>query len=102
MLLTIKSSCIRLITLYRPPPSKQNGLTPQDFFTEFSDFLDQRTASSGKLFLAGDFNFHWDNKMHSDMIRMTEILNSYNLTQHINNPTHTSGHTLDWILTRDS
>jgi hypothetical protein len=88
--------------LYRPPPSKQNGLTTNQFFNEFSDLLDCTTTSSGKLLLCGDFNFHWDNQQHSDTMHMKDILESAGLQQLVSGPTHTSGHTIDWILTRES
>jgi hypothetical protein len=32
---------------------------------------------------------------------MREMLQNHGLAQHINDPTHTSGHTLDWIITRE-
>jgi hypothetical protein len=102
VVMTIASNCLRLVTLYRPPPSPQNGFSNNQFFTEFTDFVDSKITSSGKLIIAGDFNFHWDNPVNSATIRMKDVLYSANLIQHVTGPTHTSGHTLDWILSLES
>jgi hypothetical protein len=99
-LITIDSFCLRLIVLYRPPPSAKNGLTKAMFYEQFSDLLEVRNTSSGKLIILGDFNFHWGNQSDPDTQRVKEILDSYNLVQHIDSPTHTSGHILDWVVTR--
>jgi endonuclease/exonuclease/phosphatase family metal-dependent hydrolase len=48
----------------------------------------------------GDFNFHVDNKCDPAAGRFIQLLESFNLQQHINVPTHGSGHTLDLIITR--
>ena len=51
--------------------------------------------------MAGDFNFHIDNIGDSDTIKLNKILESFNLQQHVNGPTHKKGHTLDLIITRN-
>lgn len=48
----------------------------------------------------GDFNLHVDNKSNSTCINFLQLLESFNLTQHVCEPTHPSGHTLDLIITR--
>jgi exonuclease III len=45
-LFQIDSACLRLIVLYRPPPSSQNGLTKAMFFQEFTNLLEQNISSS--------------------------------------------------------
>ena len=102
VVLTIRSTHVRLVALYRPPPSKRNGLTKSQFFTEFREYLHSLSTSSGILVIVGDFNFHWDNPSHTDTVNMKDILEEYGLCQHINEQTHTSGHTLDWVITRSS
>ena len=42
--------------------------------------------------LAGEQKSHWD--------KTNELLESMGLQQHVNEPTHKSGHTLDLIITR--
>ena len=53
----------------------------------------------GVLMITGDFNFHVDNKSNSSCINFLQLLESFNLTQHVCEPTHPSGHTLDLIIT---
>jgi hypothetical protein len=35
-------------------------------------------------------------------IRFADLLSSFDLIQHVNVPTHASGHTLDFVITRKS
>ena len=57
--------------------------------------------TSGNILIVGDFNFHVDNTRSSDTITFNKILESFNLQQHVNEPTHKQGHTLDLIITRN-
>ncbi len=70
------------------------------FYDEFSSFLETIILSPEKLLLTGDFNIHVDNK--SDLVaqKFVDILDSFNLCQHIDGPTHENGQTLDLIITR--
>jgi len=43
--------------VYRPPPSKANGLTSSGFFDEWSSFLERFTDIQEEIILMGDFNF---------------------------------------------
>jgi exonuclease III len=90
---------LRLIVLYRPPPSPKNELSTRLFFEEFPSFLEQLATSSGNLILSGDFNFHLDTS-DPNTIRFNQLLYEMNLVQHVAGPTHRLGHTLDLIITR--
>ena len=48
--------------------------------------------------IVGDFNIHLD--IDADTIRMCDVLSMHDLIQHVNVPTHRSGHTLVIIITR--
>jgi hypothetical protein len=72
----------------------------QQFFTEFSNFIDERILVKEELMICGDFNFHLDDSNCKDASSFTSLLSSYGLQQHIDVPTHTRGHTLDLIITR--
>ena len=54
------------------------------------------------LLITGDFNIHVDVPNDSNAARFLELLTSMGLEQHVNKPTHISGHTLDLIITRCS
>ena len=89
--------CIRILVIYRPPDNNSCLL----FFEEFSRLLEQIAAEpSGCLLITGDFNFHMDDPDNANAKRFADLLESYHLKQHVNCGTHTSGHTLDLVITR--
>ncbi|CAB3997546.1 Hypothetical predicted protein [Paramuricea clavata] len=99
--LNCRNTYTRMIVIYRPPPSKTNKLSSSIFFEEFCIFVEQLIILPGNVLMAGDFNFHIDNIGDSDTIKFNKILESFNLQQHVNGPTHKKGHTLDLIITRN-
>lgn len=71
------------------------------FFEEFSRLLGQIAAEpSGCLLITGDFNFHMDDPDNASAKRFADLLESYDLKQHVNYGTYTSGHTLDLVIAR--
>lgn len=52
--------------------------------------------------ICGDFNIHVDCNDDEDALLFSDLLESVGLQQHIYQPTHNNGHTLDLILTRYS
>ena len=71
------------------------------FFKEFCTLLEQVIILSGNILIVGDFNFHVGNTRNSDTITFNKILESFNLQQHVNDPTRKQRHTLDLIITRN-
>ena len=53
--LTIYSISLRLIVIYRMPPSKINGLKTGTFYEEFSEYVEKLSCASGKVIILGDF-----------------------------------------------
>jgi hypothetical protein len=49
--------------------------------------------------IIGDFNLHVDDSENSYATQFLSLLDSCNLTQLVNFPTHRCGHTLDLIIT---
>jgi len=68
---------------------------------EFNNFLQEVTLLSGRLVMLGDFNFHLDEPERSDVSSFLSLLDSFGLTNHVDKPTHRSGHIIDLIITRD-
>ena len=91
---------IKLVALYRPPYSETHPVLPHIFFEEFSNYLESIVMSPETLVIAGDFNFHLDCPSDNNANKFIELLETFGLCQHINVPTHSSGHTLDLIITR--
>ena len=52
--------------------------------------------------MVGDLNFHLDKKTDNTTQKFTDMLGSLGIEQHVNKPTHLSGHTLDVIMCRDT
>ena len=55
---------------------------------------------SHHILIAGDFNIHIDNSSMDSATKFIQILDQYNLQQHVNGATHTKGHTLDLVITK--
>ncbi|XP_022778991.1 uncharacterized protein LOC111320602 [Stylophora pistillata] len=92
---------IRLVLIYRPPPSKKNKLTTLIFFEEFSQLVEILTEDcTHPLAIVGDFNFHVDTPNNQDALKFNDLLDSMNLVQHVEGSTHRGNHTLDLIITR--
>ena len=50
------SVSLRLIVIYRTPPSKINGLKTGTFYEEFSGYLAKLSCASEMVIIIGDFN----------------------------------------------
>ena len=86
-----------LLTVYRSP-----SLSKPIFLSEFSSVLENLAPSSSELLITGDFNFHVDCSSDSTVTQFLSLLDTFDLTQHVSFPTHSSGHTLDLFITRNS
>ena len=70
------------------------------FLEEFSSFLEGLVLTTSALLVAGDFNFHIDEPNDCDARRFLQVLESFDLIQHVSEVTHRNGHILDLIITR--
>ena len=100
-LLKSHGNWIRLIILYRPPPSAKNKFTVGTFMTEFTCLLEKLAIATGELVMFGDFNFHIDT-CKPDALQFLNLLDNFGLKQHVMEKTHTCGHTLGLVITRAS
>lgn len=68
----------------------------------FTALLELLSPNRGclELVLAGDFNCHIDDQNNQPGFKFSQILNSFDFTQHTNVATHKRDHTLDLIITR--
>jgi len=96
-MVTSKNKSFCLSSIYRPPPSNANGLRTSVFLQEWEDYIEHLVSDPHELIITGDVNLHIDD---SDTKQMNSILDAYGLTQHITEPTHRLGHTLDFLVTR--
>ena len=86
---------IRFVVICRPP-----SLQIKAFLEDFASLLEQLGPISANLLIVSDFNFHLDDSNNADATKLHNLLESFNLKQHVATPTHSRGHTLDLIITR--
>ena len=87
------SKILFIITIYR-----LQSESISIFFDEFAELLDLYAVSNEDFVIAGDVNIHVEtDSLYSTKFR--EVLNLYNLKQHVQGPTHREGHTVDVIIT---
>ena len=77
-----------------------NGLKTGTFYEEFSEYLEKLSCASGKVIILGDFNINCLDTRGFAYKRFMDILETFDCVQHIDKPTHNSGHLLDYIITR--
>ena len=83
------------VLIYRPPSSNTS-----DFLNEFENLVTSLAIIPGRLLILGDFNIHFDNALSQGVSRITNILASTGLVQHVIGSTHRSSHTLDVVISR--
>ena len=91
-------SNIKLLTIYRSEPTKQNRYSMSEFFDEFTEFLSQHTTFNGTLIITGDFNIHVNRTHDRYAKQLNEILQMFDLKQQVHKPTHYKGNTLDLLI----
>ena len=96
------SKVITILVIYRPEPSNQNKYTLPEFYDEFTQFLAHYQTYQNDVILAGDFNFHVNKPNDRRASLFMNILDMFDLIQHVNSPTHKEGNTLDLVITRQN
>ena len=89
----------KLVIIYRPPTSKKNKHSYDDFLVEFTGFIEHYALMTTRFAIVGDFNIHWDVPSDNNVKRFADLLESLNIIQHVHAPTHIDGYTIDLILT---
>ena len=65
---------------------------------EFPLLLEVYATRHGSLIVAGDFNIRVDNKSDLTTKKFLNLVDSFNLQQHVQQPTRSAGHTLETYL----
>ena len=86
------------ITLYRPSSLSITEL----FFEEFICLQEIVSTYGSEIVLSGDFSIHVDDDKNVSVQRLLDLLDAYNLQQHVTISTHARGHALDLLITRPS
>ncbi len=74
--------------------------TMGDFYKELSKLMAHYNIIKDEVIICGDFNIHVNKPDDPNTMKFMDILSQFNLVQHINEPTHKLGNTLDLIITR--
>ena len=95
-----KLSCVNnkkiiLISIYR-----LQDVPISLFYEEFTELLEIYSVLSESLIIAGDINIHVETEDPSSL-KFHEIIDLFDLKQHVMEPTHIIGHTLDVVITRN-
>ena len=85
-----------VLLIYRPP--KPNPA----FIQEMSDLLTTLCTTSAKTIILGDLNIHVDTPSCQPAAFFLQLLDSLNLQQHVDVPTHSRGHTLDLVISNSA
>lgn len=87
---------VLMTIIYRPPKASRSA-----FLTELGEFLSVICTDFDLPIVTGDFNIHMDSQNDKYANELTTLLESFGLNQHVKEPTHSHGHTLDLIISRD-
>ncbi|KAF3700637.1 hypothetical protein EXN66_Car016324 [Channa argus] len=87
---------VLVISLYRRGAS---GAKYDTFLDEFQDVLFEIFNLCDNIIVTGDFNIWVDDLRRGERFRC--LLQAYDLSQHVREPTHRRGHTLDLVITRN-
>ena len=86
---------------YRPPYSRKHAVNINTFLDEFGEIVTSLLQENSQTIIIGDFNVLWNLIEHTNTKRLNDILNTFNLTEVIDFPTHKAGNILDWIIHKE-
>jgi len=98
--LTLSGKVTILVTIYRPEPSLRHHYTMSEFFNEFTELLAYYQNCNNDVIIVGDFNFHVNKSDNVNARKFLDILDMFNLVQHVSSSTHRDGNILDLLITR--
>ena len=82
-----------IAVIYRPPSSFSS------FINDFSALLEFLYTLSSSFYIVGDFNIQFNIKTNFYTNKFLELLELFNLSQHCHFPSHSSGKTIDFLIT---
>ena len=85
-----------VVVIYRPGSQAASSA----FFDELSNLLELLVTYNCGIIITGDLNIHLDVFDNTHTIRFNNVLEGFDLSQHITGPTHRVGHTLDVFITK--
>ena len=71
-----------------------------NFFDDLAGLLSVICMEFDCLLIVGDFNIHVDKPEDRSAKELCYVLEHFGLSQHVNQPTHNKGHTLDLLISK--
>ena len=102
VLMNLKNTSFCLSVVYRPPPTRKNNLKLKCFWKDWTEYLNMHISSNFEFIIVGDVNLHLDVRDNANTLKFNNLMDEFNLKQHIHQQTHTHGHTLDVLITRSN
>ena len=90
-----KNRKLVLISLYR-----LQHIHVATFLEEFEELLEMHTTHNDDFIICGDINIHVETNEPPSM-KFHDLMDCFDLKQHIVGPTHIKGHTIDVVITRN-
>ena len=88
-----------VFNIYCPPSSSAYSVSDRTFLRDLNEiFLSFAATTPHEFIITGDFNIYLDNPTDHLTSQILYLLSSFNLTQHVNFPTHNMNHTLDLVI----
>ncbi|RDD63992.1 hypothetical protein DU478_22555, partial [Thalassococcus profundi] len=87
-------SSILYVIIYKPPQQYQG------FIEDFTEMLSVVCTEFNCIIITGDLNVHVDNVCDRNAKELCAVLETFGLTQHVSEPSHSRGHTLDLLITK--
>ena len=94
----VRNRILTIVGLYHPPPGSTRN-TPARFLDQVSELVQYLFTNHKNLVLLGDFNVHVNKLDNQDTQAYIDTMEALGLVQHIDQPTHQLGNTLDLIYT---
>ena len=94
----VKSKLHWISIIYRPPYSNRHPIPTSTFIDGFPDHLSNLLCQTDNPIIVSDINIPRNNTENLDTINLIEILELYNLKQHVSTSTHKQGNTIDWVM----
>ncbi len=102
LLVQNKTKKIRLVVIYRPEQDTvKNPYTMTECYKEFTELFAYYKSLKEETIFCGDYNFHVNKTDDNKALKFIEILDIFELKQHVHESTHKEGNTLDLIITNN-
>jgi len=84
-----------VLSVYRPGSVKPSA----QFFDELTTVLESLVINAYPFVVGGDFNVRFQVAADPDSRRLSDVLSSFDMMQHVCGATHRCGNTLDLVMT---